>query len=81
VLYPRASNSSYHFYFLNLVRHPIVGLINHFMLRYHSIARILLHRRDISGAREVMRKIYAHSEPEDLDLKVFFSSDILGVLI
>ena len=54
---------------------------NHFMLMYHPIARILLHRRDISGAREVMRRIYAHAGPEDLDLKVFFSSDILGILI
>jgi len=51
------------------------------MLRYHPIARILLHRRDISGAREVMRKIYAHARPEDIDLKVFFSPDILGILI
>lgn len=32
--------------------------------------RILLRKRDISGAREVMCKIYAYAKPEDIDLKV-----------
>jgi len=40
------------------------------MLWYHPIARILLRKRDISGAREVMCKIYAYAKPEDIDLKV-----------
>jgi SP family myo-inositol transporter-like MFS transporter 13 len=35
-----------------------------------NIARILLHRGNIGGAREIMRKIYAHATPENIDLKV-----------
>ena len=34
------------------------------------IARILLYKRNVSGAREVMCKIYANANPEDIDLKV-----------
>jgi len=44
---------------------------------YFLIARILLYKRDVSGAREVMCKIYANANPEDIDLKVpFFSFQI-----
>ncbi|KAF8624331.1 hypothetical protein AX17_007159 [Amanita inopinata Kibby_2008] len=34
------------------------------------IARILLRRGDYEGARNIMRKIYAHARTEDVDLKV-----------
>ena len=33
-------------------------------------ARILLYKKNVSGAREVMCKIYAYAKPEDIDLKV-----------
>jgi hypothetical protein len=34
------------------------------------LARILLHRGNLDGARAVMNKIYAHATAEQLDLKV-----------
>jgi len=37
------------------------------------IARMLLYKKNVSGAREVMCKIYANANSEDIDLKVPFS--------
>lgn len=60
-------------FFLPESREPFTSKQNH-LVKSFRLARILIRRGNMDAARAILAKIYAYATPEQIDLKVRFSS-------